>query len=234
MLPIWCAFDTHVVRMWYPYDMYMIPMWCACDTHVVCMWYPCYVCVIYRFSLQQMCHCVVSHVDSRVWNLTLLCTVDPRASWFLRKRKKILVMCMWYPCGVHVIPMWCACDTHVVCTYLTHMIWSTHAHGANQRSQWNSSWFRQNTCNRSTQSFIIFFIHFVLLCSILGSITTQKNSYSISHLLGTVTTTVTRWSLLSSPQCSDYWLHGTQAALDTYYQTWGPCRNLVTRYLVGN
>ena len=27
------------------------------------------------------------------------------------------VVCMWGPCGVHVIPMWCACDTHVVCMW---------------------------------------------------------------------------------------------------------------------
>ena len=26
----------------------------------------------------------------------------------------VLVVHMWYPCGVHLIPMWCACDTHVV------------------------------------------------------------------------------------------------------------------------
>ena len=29
----------------------------------------------------------------------------------------IHVVCMWYPCGVHVISMWCACDIHVVCMW---------------------------------------------------------------------------------------------------------------------
>ena len=73
------------------------------------------------------------------------------------------------------------------------------------------------------------------IITILFAYTTQQNSYSISHLLGTVTTTVTAYSLFSIPQHRDYWAVTT---LDShairYPLPWGLCRNLSTRHLVGN
>ena len=48
---------------------------------------------------------------------------------------------------------------------------------------------------------------------VLWVLSTQQNSYSISHLLGTVTTTVTMQSLFSSPWHRNYW---TATILDTH------------------
>ena len=38
------------------------------------------------------------------------------------------VVCMWYPCGVHVTLIWCAYDTHLVCMW--------HPHGVHVIPMW--------------------------------------------------------------------------------------------------
>ena len=71
------------------------------------------------------------------------------------------------------------------------------------------------------------------------SLHTQQNSYSISHLPGTVATTVMMYSLFSNLQHRDYWRdYWTLTTLEThvirYPLPWGLYRNLSTRHLVGN
>ena len=68
--------------------------------------------------------------------------------------------------------------------------------------------------------------------------TTHQNSYSISHLLGTVTTQwLSLWrcshcSLVPHTVTTEQWLHRTHVI--RYPLPWGLCRNLSTRHLVGN
>ena len=69
--------------------------------------------------------------------------------------------------------------------------------------------------------------------------TTQQNSYSISHLLGTVTTQwLPLWwcshcSLVPDTVTTEQWLHRTHT-LFRYPLLWDLCRSLSTRHLVGN
>ena len=69
-------------------------------------------------------------------------------------------------------------------------------------------------------------------------IDTQQNSYSISHLLGTVTTQwLPLWwcshcSLVSDIVTTEQWLHRTHTLLGIHFM--GPIRNLSTRHLIGN
>ena len=95
-------------------------MWCACDTHVVCMWYPCDVHVI-----PITFHFFVSVSRCQLWqpfygrNRHLSITLLPRLLPKYPDLPNPYVVCMWYPCGVHVIPMWCACDTHIFFTFVS-------------------------------------------------------------------------------------------------------------------
>ena len=70
------------------------------------------------------------------------------------------------------------------------------------------------------------------------SMATQQNSYSISHLLGTVTSQLpplwrcNHCSLVPNTVTTEQWLHWTHVI--RYPLPWGICRNLSTRHLVGN
>ena len=76
--------------------------------------------------------------------------------------------------------------------------------------------------------------------NICGYKTTQQNSYSISHLLGTVTTQwLPLWkcshcSLVPDTVTIEQWLHRTHTLLGIPYCGTYICRNLSTRHLVGN
>ena len=69
---------------------------------------------------------------------------------------------------------------------------------------------------------------------------TQQNSYSISHLLGTVTAQwLPLWrcshcSLVPNTVTTEQWLYTSDTHVIRYPLPWGLCRHLSTRHLVGS
>ena len=97
--------------------------------------------------------------------------------------------------------------------------------------KWNINIICQIHMNDNGNPLTIFVFSYLLV--------TQQNSYSISHLLGTVTTQwLPLWqcshcSLVPDTVTTQQWLHRTHTLLGIHYHG-GLCRNLSTRHLGGN
>ena len=111
---------VHVIHMWYAYDDTYV--WFVCDTHVVCMWYLCDVHVIaitfhflFLFSrcrLWQPFYGRTGTFQSPVYpdnypnnlncqtHMWCACDIHVVCIWWY-----LCMVCVWYPCGVHVISM---------------------------------------------------------------------------------------------------------------------------------
>ena len=84
-----CTCDIHVVCMWYPWGVRVISRWCACDIQVTEQW-----------AIPLKIHTPPVEDFGKVYHqgsvnlIPMRCTCDTH------------VVCMWYPCGVHVISRW--------------------------------------------------------------------------------------------------------------------------------
>ena len=98
----------------------------------------------------------------------------------------------------------------------------------------------QHNCHSLCTNGIHIKLSFILCIIFQVAWSTHQNPYSISYLLGTVTTQwLPLWqcshcSLFPARQC-DYWTVTTSdTRVISYPLPWGLCENLSTRHLVGN